>query len=193
MNIAIISASTRANSQSINVSNLIKRQLQDREVKVEVIDLHELRLPVFDASGEGDWVEQMNEVKKLLENSDGFVFVSPEWGGMMAPGLHNFFYYLEQELADKPVYLVGVSAGRGGRYPLLNMRQMGYKNRHFVVIPESIFFDHVTENLVEGELRNDHIYKRLSYGLNTLLEYAKALTQVRKSGVLDYEQFNNGW
>jgi NAD(P)H-dependent FMN reductase len=193
MQITIISASTRAGSESRNVSDLIEATLENKNTEASVIDLYELSLPIFDATGEGDWTERVAEVRQLLDQSDGFVFVSPEWDGMMSAGLHNLFHYLDHELADKPVYLVGVSAGRGGRYPLLQMRQMGYKNRHFVIIPESIFFDQVTDNLVDGNLKNEHIEKRLNYGLNTLIEYAKALTNVRKSGVIDYEQFGNGW
>jgi NAD(P)H-dependent FMN reductase len=193
MHISVISGSTRAGSESRNVSDCIAAKLAKCDVATIVVDLHELALPVFDVSGEGSWKERIEPILAQLRDTDGCVFVSPEWDGMMGPGLHNFFHSLGQELADKPVYLVGVSAGRGGRYPLLNMRQMGYKNKHFVIIPESIFFDHVTDNLVDGEITNDHIAKRLDYGLATLREYAKALRAVRGSGVIDYEQFNNGW
>lgn len=193
MNICILSTSSRANSESRNVSDLIQGKLRKQDVTATVIDLYELALPIYDATGEGEWKDRLQPVLKTLEDSDGLVFVSPEWDGMMSAALHNFFHYLKHEIADKPVYLVGVSAGRGGRYPLLQMRQMGYKNKHFVVIPESIFFDQVNENLVAGELKNEHIEKRLHYGLSTLVEYTKALKQVRSSGVLDYETFPNGW
>lgn len=193
MNIAIISASTRANARSRDVADYIAKQLEGKADTVSVIDLYELALPVYDDTNTGPWKERLEDVLAQLDDCDGCVFVSPEWDGMMSAGLHNFFHYLKLELADKPIYLVGVSSGRGGRYPLLQMRQMGYKNKHFVIIPESVFFDHVNDNLVDGELKNEHIKKRLSYGLSTLLVYSKALRTVRESGVIDYDEFKNGW
>lgn len=193
MQIAIISGSTRSGSESRNVSEYLRSELEEISADATIIDLNELKLPVFDATGEGEWKERVAGVKDELTKSDGAIFVSPEWDGMMSPGLHNFLHYLNQELADKPIYLVSVSAGRGGRYPLLNMRQMGYKNKHFVIIPESLIVDEVTDNLVAGDIRNEHIRERARYGLNTLLAYARALRDVRASGVTDYERFRNGW
>lgn len=193
MHCAIISGSTRAESESANVAAYLRETLKEAGDTAAVIDLFELNLPVFDATRAGDWTERWSAAQATLEVCDSCIFISPEWDGMMAPGLHNFLHYLRQELADKPVYLVGVSSGRGGRYPLLQMRQLGYKNKHFVIIPESIFIDQVTENLVAGELHNEHIKTRLEYGLRTLRAYADALQTVRASGVTDYERFPNGW
>lgn len=165
---------------------------KDLSTKVHFVDLYELNLPVYDDSGEGDWLERWPAVSEGLAKSDGFVFVSPEWDGMFSVGLHNFLHYVSLELADKPVYLVGVSSGRGGRYPLVQMRVMGYKNRHFVVIPEQLYIDHVKEALVDGVWQDERNKKRLHYGLSTLIEYAKALTLVRQSGVLDYDKYKSG-
>lgn len=193
MKIQIISSSTRTGSESRNVSEYIKSIIESKDVGAQVTDLSELRLPLYDNTNEGEWKEELGVTKSELTKSDGLVFVSPEWDGMMSAGLHNFFHYLDQELADKPVYLVGVSSGRGGRYPLIQMRQMGYKNRHFVVIPESIFIDDVKNNLSERVMQNEHISKRLNYGLDTLIAYAEALKQVRASGLTNYKDFPNGW
>lgn len=193
MHITIISSSTRANSESRNVSDYLASTLKKMDCTATVIDLYILSLPMFDTVVEGELSEKVANLQAQLAESDGFVFVSPEWDGMMSAGLVNFFHYIDQELADKPVYLVGVSAGRGGRYPLLQMRQMGYKNKHFVVIPESLFVDAVTKNLVEGVMENEYIVKRANYGLRTLIEYARALRLVRESGVINYNEFANGW
>lgn len=193
MNIAIISASTRANSESRNVSDYLQAELQKVGATPEIIDLYDLKLPIYDTVVEGDLEVKIQAVRQKLATCDGCIFVSPEWGGMMSAGLVNFFHYLDQELADKPIYLVGVSSGRGGRYPLIQMRQMGYKNRHFVIIPESLFIDSVRENLVNGDMHNEHIVERVRYGLRTLIAYAKALRNVRESGVINYDDFKNGW
>lgn len=192
MKITIISASTRNNSQSRRVSDYLSSRLTKFEIDNSILDLNEKRLPLYDDTEEGPWKELWSEISNLLEQSDGFVFVSPEWDGMFSVGLHNMFHYADKELADKPILAVGVSSGRGGRYPLQQMRTMGYKNKSFVVIPESLYYDHIKESLVDGALTNNRAAEQADYALKVLVEYAKALVAVRKSGVIDYEKFPNG-
>ncbi len=146
----------------------------------------------YDDTNEGEWTETRDKIRETLEESDGYVFVSPEWDGMFSVGIHNMLHYIKKEMADKPVLAVGVSAGRGGRYPLQQMRVMGYKNKRFVIIPESLFFDHIKENLIDGVLTDERTTKRTDYALCVLIEYAKALTVVRQSGVTDYRTFSSG-
>ncbi len=192
MKITIISGSTRNNSQSRRVSDYLSDCLTKYNIENTILDLNEKRLPLYDGTEEGVWKTLWDEISSLLNQSDGFVFVSPEWDGMFSVGLHNMFHYSDKELADKPVLTVGVSSGQGGRYPLQQMRIMGYKNKSFVVISESIYYDHIKENLVDGTLTNSRTTERTDYVLKVLVEYAKALGAVRKSGVIDYEKFPNG-
>lgn len=191
MKITIISASTREGSQSRRVSDYLTGRLTMLGVEARVLDLNEKKLPLYDDKEENQ-KEVWEEISTMLDASDGFVFVSPEWDGMFSVGLHNMFHYADKQLADKPVLAVGVSSGRGGRYPLQQMRIMGYKNKRFVVIPESIFFDHVEESLVNGAPVDQRLADRAEYDLRVLVEYAKALSLVRQSGIIDYERFPNG-
>jgi len=192
MKITIISASTRDNSQTRRVSDYLSNRLKKFNTENTILDLNEKRLPLYDNTGEGPWVKLWEEISILLKESDGFVFASPEWDGMFSVGLHNMFHYTDKELADKPVLIVGVSSGRGGRYPLQQMRTMGYKNKRFVVIPESLFYDYIQEALIDGTLIDSRTTEQTDYALKILVEYAKALIAVRKSGVIDYEKFPNG-
>jgi NAD(P)H-dependent FMN reductase len=192
MKIAIISGSTRSDSQSRRVSDYLAGQLTKLEIENVILDLNEKKLPLFDASGEGEWKTLWDEMSQILSDSDGFIFVSPEWDGMFSVGLHNLFHYTEKELADKPVLAVGVSNGGGGRYPLQQMRTMGYKNKKFVVIPESLYFEHIEEALVDGVLTKEHFAERVEYVLKVFIEYTKALSLVRQSGVTDYKKFPYG-
>ncbi len=192
MKITIISGSTRSNSQSRRVADYLSARLTHGHTENAILDLHEKRLPLYDASGAGAWKSLWSDMGDMLEQSDGFVFVSPEWDGMFSVGIHNMLHYADKEMADKPVLAVGVSSGRGGRYPLQQMRIMGYKNKNFVVIPESMYYDHIEESLVDGALTNPRSAERTDYALKVLVEYAKALRAVRASGVIDYEKFPNG-
>lgn len=192
MRIAIISGSTRKGSESKRVSEYLNDRLVAMELEPTIIDLNEQRLPLYDDSRSGEWEGVWRGISEELEGADGVIFVSPEWDGMFSVGIHNLVHYLKYELADKPVMLVGVSSGRGGRYPLLQMRTMGYKNKRFVIIPESIFIDGVGEALKENAFTDPRLTERCDYALETLKAYAIALFGVRESGLTDYKKFPNG-
>ena len=192
MKITIISCSTRDNSQSRKVADYLSFCFTKLNIDSSVLDLNNKKLPLYNATESGPWELIWNEISHLLNQSDGFIFISPEWDGMFSVGLHNMFHYVDKELADKPVLLVGVSSGRGGQYPLQQMRIMGYKNKRFVVIPESLHYDHIQENLIDNSFINNHITERTDYALKVLIEYAKSLKLVRDSGVINYEKFPNG-
>lgn len=194
MNIAIISGSMRTGSQSLKVSKWLTEHASKLEIDASVVDLHELKLPIFDV-GE---TEAPNAPKVLtaLEEADAVVFVSPEWGGTMSTGIVNMLQYVGTELAHKPVMLVGVTAGRNGHYPIMQMRIMGYKNNHFVISPESLLVQGVNDVLNDHEMPEEggdaSVKKRADYALRILKEYAQALKSVRDSGVVDHENFPNG-
>ncbi len=194
MNVIIISASMRGGSQSLKVSNWLSAHAGTIGFDSEVLDLHECKLPLFD-NGETVAENQASLLEKL-SNADAYIFVSPEWNGMMSHGLINMLHYVEKEMAYKPVMLVGVSAGRGGIYPIAQMKQLGGKNRHYIVSPENLVVSGVGSAFNSPELNQDEpdfvLKQRAEYSLNVLLELAKSMTQVRSSGVLDFENFANG-
>ncbi len=195
MNILVISASMRGESQSLKVANWLSDHTKLLGLKSSVLDLHAVKLPLFD---DGETItENLSHVLDKLKSAEGYVFVSPEWNGMMSHGLINMLHYVEsKEMAYKPVMLVGVSSGRGGTHPIDQMKIIGQKNRHYIISPENLIVSGVEDafnslELVIGE--SDYKLKeRADYSLKVLAELAKALSQVRQSGILDFERFANG-
>lgn len=137
-------------------------------------------------------------IQEHLKNADGLVVLSPERSWMATPAVKNFFLYCSpRELANKPALLMSVSASRGGRYPIAELRMSSYKNTQLVYIPQHVIVDHVKEVLNHTALEADekadrYIRNRIQYSLRMLHEYMKALRQVRASGVLDLETYPNG-
>lgn len=183
----------RPGSQSLKVSMWLSEHAQKLGVETEVIDLNEARLPMYDASD--DIGKHAVDILKSFDSSDGFVFVSPEWNGSMSHGLVNMLHFVDHEMAHKPVMLVAVSSGHGGHYPLMQMRIMNYKNNHFVVSPEALLVQDVKS------IMNDHgpadgadasVKKRADYALQILIQYSVALKSVRKSGIVNFQDFENG-
>jgi NAD(P)H-dependent FMN reductase len=115
---------------------------------------------------------------------------------MVPPGLKNLLLFSSpQEVGHKPALLVGVSATRGGSYPLSELRTSGYKNNRLLVIPEHVLVQDVTDMLVgdsPGNKRDEWIRKRITFANRLLLEYGKALGSIRASGLTDDADFPYG-
>ncbi len=184
----------RKKAQSLKVSEWLQEHLASIEQKASVVDLYQVKLPMFD--GGETKAQNINKLLSDFDKADSFVFVSPEWNGMMSHGLLNLMHYIGHQMADKPVMLVGVSSARGGSYPIAQMRLIGYKNNHYVITPESLIVQGVNDvfnNHSFGKKEADlYIKKRADYALRVLVEYSEALKTVRKSGVIKLDNYPNG-
>ena len=194
MNVVVISASMRAQSQSLKVAKWLSAHAVRDDCESTVLDLHEFKLPLFD---DGETVaDNLPALLSMLAKADAYIFVSPEWNGMMSHGLINMLHYAEHELAYKPVMLVGVSAGRGGTHPIDQMRLMGHKNRHYILSPENLVVSGVESAFNDSDMSKqapDYVLKsRAAYSLDMLIMLAESLQYVRNSGKIDLTTFPNG-
>jgi len=194
MNISIISGSTRAASKSKDVSTFLKNHINsvDGSVETDIFDLAELNLPMWDENTD---LASLADSKAALEQADAFVFVIPEWHGMVPPAVKNLFFLFGGVFRHKPAYLVTVSAGTGGRYPVPEMRSSAYKNSYINYIPVNTVIDRVGATISEqGEYiaEKEFVLRRLDEGVRLLLEYGKAFQQIRQSDIVLEKRFPNG-
>lgn len=196
MKLCIISGSTRPESQSLKIAKYLQRRVASIDATASVLDLSSALLPLFTDEDAQLWPAIVGEVLQQLEEADGYVFVTPEWNGMASVGILNMLHYTEHQFAHKPVLLVGISSNRGGSYPVLQLRQMGYKNRHFVLVPEQLVITQCETVMNDDSLADDasdiYIKKRADYALGVLKTYAAALTEVRKSPQVRLDTYPNG-
>lgn len=200
MKVTVVSGSHRPSSMSRKVSDWIADRLtalwQD---DVCVVDLSVESIPLWDEDvwkNTAPWQEAFGHIADRLKESDALVAVSPEWAGMASPGIKNFFLLCNSEMVGhKPCLLTGVSASRGGAYPVAELRMSSYKNNHVCHIPEHVLVRNVASVLNGGEPADEgdaYIRDRIDYALGVLRTYAEALGSVRSSGVIDHERFPNG-
>lgn len=197
MKIVVVCANSRANSQSNKVANILLGKLQKIEgVEAGLIDLHKRPLPIYDDTEKPEWLEMSKE----LNAADGFVWVFPEWSGTAGPAIMNFVVYIGEggQAAHKPVLLTAVSDGTGAAYPLAQVKAFGSKNGHEVFVPEQLRFREVKNlfNSTEPEPDNkadESMHARSQYALQVLVEYAKALKQMRESSKLDFRKYRSGY
>jgi NAD(P)H-dependent FMN reductase len=115
----VITASTRPGRRGIAVARWLSRVAQEHGgFDVELVDLAEVGLPVFDEPNHPRMQRYTHQHTKdwsaTVSRADAFVFVTPEYNHSFPASLKNALDYLSLEWADKPAGLVtygGVSAG----------------------------------------------------------------------------------
>ena len=198
MKISIISTSHRINSQSKKISSFIQDNLFKIASKLDtdILDLADAGLPLWSPEkkdGKGIWGENWNSISSNLNESDGFVLVVPEYGGMATPAAKNIFLLCGNgELAHKPGLIVSISSGAGGAYPISELRSSSYKNTHLMWIPENIIIRNVEEFNpgAHGENIPDWLDNRIDYVLKLFLTYASSMKPIRE--IINRKDFGNG-
>lgn len=199
MKITILNGSSRKQSQSGKISRFIDANLRARAgVSTYYLNLENNPLPMWDESIWQDAPEWKvwNPIKAELQSSDAFVFVVPEWSGMVPPAVKNFFLLCShQELGHKPALIVAVSSSRGGSYPVSELRISSYKNTRLLYLPEHVIIRDV-EKMFNGDTPanedDKYLRLRLDYCLKLLQAYGKSLKEIRESGIIDHKTFPNG-
>ena len=198
MDISIIAASHRENSQSKKISEIISSNLMiiDQSIKPTIIDLASSKLPFWSPEkkqGIGIWGDAWKNVSNTLNKSSGFILVVPEYGGMATPQAKNLFLLCDKgELAHKPGLIVAISSGTGGAYPISELRSSSYKNTHIMWIPENMIIRSVEQFLprMHGKDIPDWIDNRLDYCLKILLAYSENMKPLSK--LINRKDFGNG-
>ena len=198
MKISIISASHRINSQSKKISNLLNNNLLNNKSGLEIfsLDLADELLPLWSPdkkNGKGVWGQTWGSISDKLLQSDGFIFVVPEYGAMATPAAKNFFLLCGNgELSHKPGLIVSVSSGNGGAYPITELRSSSYKNTHIMWIPENIIIRNVEEFNPgnHGDNIPEWLDDRIDYVLEILLAYVSNMKPLRE--LINRKDFGNG-
>ena len=198
MKISIISGSHRENSQSKKISDFFNDNLLtiNSELDIFLLDLGDSSIPLWSTNkknGKGVWGETWNSISDNLNKSDGFILVSPEYGGMATPAAKNIFLLCGNgEFAHKPGLIVSVSSGHGGAYPIAELRMSSYKNTHIMWIPENIIIRNVEEFNPGAHGKNipEWLDNRIDYVLQLFLTYALKMKPIRE--IVNRKDFGNG-
>ena len=203
MKISVVSGSHRKKSQSRKISDVVCNYLAEHQSVTQsvVIDLSLIELPLWEeAIWENDpaWINRLSALSKVLQESDGFVIVSPEWHGMVPSALKNFFLmWGEGQLAHKPALIVSISSSNGGSYPVAELRMSSYKNNRICYIPEHLIIRNVETIFNKDPQENDaevqhDLNKRMLYCIQLLICYAEGFKPIRQKKATDISTFKFG-
>jgi NAD(P)H-dependent FMN reductase len=198
MKISLISGSHRQGSQSQRISEIIRLTLKELQPNLDSfsLDLGEEKLPLWapeKKNGVGVWGHAWRKISENFQESDGFVFVVPEYGGMAAPSTKNLFLLCDKgELTHKPALIISISSGNGGSYPIADLRSFSYKNTHIMWIPENIIIRNVEQfnRGSHGESIPSWLERRVEYTLKLLLAYSSNMIPLRE--IINRKDFGNG-
>lgn len=203
MKISIISGSHRDPSQSEKIGRFIEQSLSNdfSDVEPYLYSLANNPLPLWDQSvwdADPEWEKRLAPLQEQFTQSDAFVIISPEWHGQVPAGLKNFFLLFNRfQLGHKPAFIVSVSSGNGGSYPVSELRMSSAKNNRLCYIPEHLIIRDVekvfNDKPSENDEKSDSYYKeRLNWCLNILHGYANALKGMRSETKIHHDKFSNG-
>ena len=127
--IAIIVSSTRPTRFADVPTAWIKAQAEARgDMDVEVVDLRDYPLPLFDEVASNAWVPSQNPVaqkwQKKLAEFDGYIFVVAEYNRSVTGALKNALDQAYVEWAHKPFGAVAYGS-MGGTSALAHLRMIG--------------------------------------------------------------------
>ncbi|UFH52920.1 NAD(P)H-dependent oxidoreductase [Spirosoma sp. KNUC1025] len=185
MNIALISTSSRKNSNSLRFVNYLRHILaEEGQHEVAIVTFENYDIPFV---GQGSVKKEtltpfQQELISTWEAADLVIFAMPEYNWTAPPQATNTIHQLGgpvfKHLLDNKVFaMVGISNGRGGRQPALDMttvvnKMISFTNSYSIVSPK-LYESHETDkNLDErGHFVGHEVYERtarafLTYTLN---------------------------
>lgn len=199
--IVVIGGSNRQQSQSHRIAEIATGMLQTLGATTDLLSLQDVEIPLWhpdkraaETPEDDPWRALWPGISARLKAADGVVVVTPEWHGMVPPPLKNLLFCCEdRELAFKPGYIIAVSAGSGGAYPIAELRMSGYKNNYLHWLPDQLIVRNAPK-FRPGDPEDEappFLKGRMEHGLKILVAYADAAKPIRET-VVDLDILKTG-
>lgn len=185
-NLKIIIGSTRPGRRGPAVADwFIEHAKKYTEFNVELIDLAEINLPMFDEPNHPRLKQYMHKHTKvwshLVDSADAFIFVTPEYNFSFPASIKNALDYLHNEWGYKPVGFVsygGISAGTRAVQAL----RLVVSTLRMVPLFEAVSIPFYTQYIDEaGKFNaNDSMNRSADAMLKELLKWTRTLKTMRE-------------
>jgi len=188
MNIALISTSSRSNSNTLRFTKFLKNVLNESgEHAVSLVNFEQYDIPYV---GQGS-VDKDNltpfqqELIGAWSTADLIIFAAPEYNWTAPPQATNTIHQLGgpafKHLFDNKTFaMAGVSNGRGGRQPALDMttvvnKTISFTNCYSVISPKLYESHETPANLdADGNFVGHEVYDRT---VRAFVEYTLNVAQ----------------
>lgn len=187
MNIAIISGSARANNNTLRVAKAIKLFLESKQHQANIVDFTNYDLPLINQGSvnSNNPTSFQNELITNWRNANLVITISPEYNWSSTPELLNMYNALGVRdfmdlFNEKTFAFVGVSTGKGGKMPCLQLIQVvgklvSFSNSQSFISPK-IFESHFTKEVLDenGISQGNSIFEK---GLIDFIDYNLTIAQ----------------
>lgn len=181
----VIAVSTRPNRAGFPLAQWIfERAKAHGGFEVELVDLRDVELPLFDEPNHPRLRQYQHEHTKRwsakVDSADAFIFVTPEYNHAAPPSLINALDYLVQEWAYKPAAFVSYGGPAGGTRAVQMVKPM-LSGLRMVPLVESVMvplFTHsidANQTFVASEIQESHAKSML----DALAKWTAALAALR--------------
>lgn len=166
MKIAAIPGSLRRGSYNKMALRYIADGAREAGAEVDILDLKEYNLPVFDADVEAEGLpDNVVKFKQKIEEADGIIIATPEYNHSIPGGLKNAIDWASRRgnsFRDKFVAIAGATTGNWGTtrsqiaiLPVLRTLRM-------FLLPTQVFIPRAESEFdKDGTLKNEKIKGRL--------------------------------
>lgn len=183
--LSVIAVSTRPGRAGFPLATWLTEHAQAHAgFEVELVDLRDVNLPLFDEPRHPRLRQYEHEHTKRwsakVEASDAFVFVTPEYDHGAPPSLINALVYLAQEWAHKPVGFVSYGGPAGGIRAVQMVKPM-LSALKMVVMLESVMAPLFMHSIDEQGVFKASEFQDTSAKamLDALLKWSRALAPMR--------------
>lgn len=188
MHIALIATSSRPNSNSLRFAKYLSQLLtESNQHTVQIVTYEQYDIPFV---GQGNLnpaalTPFQQELTSAWSAADLIIFALPEYNWTAPPQATNAIHQLgtpafKHLFTDKVFAMVGISNGRGGRQPALDMgtvvnKLISFTNSYSIVSPK-LYESHETDkNLdVDGQFIGHEVYERT---VRSFVDYTLTVTQ----------------
>jgi chromate reductase len=187
MNVAIISGSARANNNTLRVAKAIQLHLTNLNQLSNIVDFTFYDLPLINQGKvDNDNLSVFqDDLITNWRNADLIITISPEYNWSVTPELLNMYNAIGVKdfmelFHEKTFAFVGVSSGKGGKMPCLQLNQIvgklvSFSNSYSFISPK-IFESHFTKDVLDenGNSLGNAMYDK---GLLDFITYNLAVAE----------------
>lgn len=171
--IHILSSTDRPGSNALKVSKYVKEYMDDK-ADVELFSLKDFPFEEVVGGKYGKDIENVKKYNDKFLDTDGFLFVVPEYNGGFPGVLKLFIDYLPfpEAMYMKPVSFIGEAAGSFGALRPVEHIQQILAYRKALIYTERMFIQGVNKNFdPENGLKSDLLQGLLEDQLNGFVKF----------------------
>jgi len=176
--ITVISGTNRPDSNTIKIAKKAVEGLRRVGEDVELLDLTELPLELFDGASYGEKPEAFAAFQDKIIATDGILTVIPEYNGA-CPGVMKYFIDMlrfPDSLYEKPVGFIGISAGPWGAVRAVEQLEMVFQYRHAHLFGRRVFVPYVGKALDDqGQIVDSEMERRFGEVLEKFADFCRRL------------------